>query len=66
MRQVLAADHKNSHLIPTWQNFDVLELMQAALGPLEDFTDMLPGEEKVTVSAVKPVSHIKDKGFEVF
>jgi len=32
--------------------------MKAVLGPLEDFTDMLSGERKVTVSAIKPVLHI--------
>ena len=58
IRQVLATDRKNTHLIPTWQDLDVLESMQAALGPLKDFTDMLSGEMKVTVSAIKPVLHI--------
>ena len=58
LRQVLATDCKNTHLIPTWQDLDVLESMQAALGPLKDFTDMLSGEMKVTVSAIKPVLHI--------
>ena len=32
--------------------------MRGALGPLEDFTDMLSGEKEVTVSAIKPVLHI--------
>ena len=58
IRQVLATDRKNAHLKPTWQDLDVLESMEAALGPLEDFTDMLLGEMKVTVSAIKPVLHI--------
>ena len=55
IRQVLATDHKNAHLRPTWQYLDVLESMQATFGPLEDFTDMLSGERKVTVSAIKPI-----------
>ena len=58
IRQVLTVDRKNSHLIPTWQDLDVLESMKAALGQLDDFTDMLSGEQKVTVSAIKPVLHI--------
>jgi len=58
IRQVLAVDRKNTHLIPTWQDLDVLELMKAALGQFDDFTDMLSGEQKVTVSAIKPVLHI--------
>ena len=58
IRRLLATDRKHSHLIPTWQDLDVLESMRGALGPLEDFTDMLSGEKKVTVSAIKPVLHI--------
>ena len=46
IRQLLATDRKHSHLIPTWQDLDVLESMRGALGPLEDFTDMLSGEKK--------------------
>ena len=58
IRQVLSADRKDTHLIPTWQDLEVLESMQAALSPLADFTDMLSGEERVTVSTIKPVMHI--------
>ena len=58
IRQVLTVDRKNAHLIPTWQDLDVLESMKAALGQLDDFTDMLSGEKKVTVSAIRPVLHI--------
>ena len=46
------------HLIPTWQDLEVLESMKAALGQLDDFTDMLSGEQKVTVSSIKPVLHV--------
>ena len=58
IRQVLTVERKNAHLIPTWQDLDVLESMKAALGQLDNFTDMLSGEQKVTVSAIKPVFHI--------
>ena len=58
IRQVLTVDRKYAHLIPTWQDLDVLESMKAALGQLDDFTDMLSGEQKVTVSAINPVLHI--------
>ena len=58
IRQVQSPDCKSGHLIPTWQDLDVLESMQAALGQLEDFTDMLSGEKKVTVSVIKVVLHI--------
>ena len=53
IQQVLTVDRKYAHLIPTWQDLDVLESMKAALGQLDDFTDMLSGEQKVTVSAIK-------------
>ena len=32
--------------------------MQAAVGTLADFTDMLSGEQLVTVSSIKPVLHV--------
>ena len=32
--------------------------MKAALGQLDDFTDVLSGEQKVTVSVIKPTLHI--------
>ena len=32
--------------------------MKTALGQLDDFTDMLSGEQKVTVSVIKPVLYI--------
>ena len=35
-----------------------MESIQAALGPLADFTDMLSAENFVTVSALNPVLHV--------
>ena len=58
IQQVLTVECKNAHLIPTWLDLDVLESMKAALGQLDDFTDMLSGEQKVTVSVIKPVLYI--------
>ena len=52
IQQVLTLDHNNAHLIPTWLDLDVLESMMAALGQLDDFTRMLSGEQKVTMSAI--------------
>jgi len=49
---------KTSHLIPTWQDIDVLESIQTALGQLADFTDMLSAENFVTMSSILPVLHI--------
>ena len=55
VRVVLASDRKSSHLIPTWQDCDVLDSISAALKPLKETTDALSGEKCVTVSAVKPL-----------
>ena len=61
IRQVLSEDRKTSHLIPTWQDTMVLESISSALTPLHDFTDMLSGEEYVSVSLVKPLmKHLQD------
>ncbi|XDV18076.1 hypothetical protein PO909_023848 [Leuciscus waleckii] len=51
-------DQKSRHLLPTWQDIDVLEAITKALKPLQDFTDALSGEEYVSVSYVKPVLHL--------
>ena len=58
IRQVLSTDRKCSHLVPTWQDVEVLESLKAAFGSLADFTDMLSGEKRVTLSALKTVMHI--------
>ena len=59
IRVVLASDRKSSHLIPTWQDFDVIDSVLAALAPLKEMTDLLSGEQHITVSAVRPlVQHI--------
>lgn len=48
-------DRNHQHLIPTWQDIAVLESVNAALKPAAEFTDMLSGENYVTVSSVKPI-----------
>ncbi len=55
IRVVLGADRKTSHLIPTWQDIDVLQSIDRALSPLLSLTDILSGESYVTVSAVLPM-----------
>ena len=55
VRVVLASDRKTSHLIPTWQDCDVLDPISAALRPPKEMTDALSGEKCVMVSAVKPL-----------
>ncbi|XP_047656263.1 E3 SUMO-protein ligase ZBED1-like [Tachysurus fulvidraco] len=58
LSQVLKADKKTKHLVPTWQDTDVLESISRTLGPLLEFTDALSGEDYVSVSYIKPVLHI--------
>lgn len=57
LHQVLSTDRKTAHLIPSWQDIDVLESINKALSPLTDFTDILSGERYVTVSALMPLLH---------
>lgn len=54
---VLSSDRKTRHLVPTWQDVEVLEALNKTLSPLTDFTDALSGEQYVNIS-VKPVLHL--------
>ncbi|CAM4533447.1 unnamed protein product [Leuciscus chuanchicus] len=56
--RVLGADKKTRHLVPTWQDLEVLEATNKAVKPLQDFTDALSGESYVSVSYIKPVLHL--------
>lgn len=58
LSQVLSEDRKTCHLVPTWQDTEVLESINNALRLLQDFTDALPGEMYVVVSYLKPVLHL--------
>ena len=55
IRIVLASDRKASHLIPTWQDFDVIESVLAAFRPLGELTDVLSAEKSITIFAVRPL-----------
>ncbi|XP_051535847.1 zinc finger BED domain-containing protein 4-like [Myxocyprinus asiaticus] len=55
---VLSMDKKVRHLVPTWQDIEVLEAVNNSLSPLAEFTDALSGEQYVSVSYVKPVLHL--------
>ncbi len=46
---------KVSHLVPFWQDMEVLQSINSALSPLSSLTDILSGETYVTVSAVLPM-----------
>lgn len=56
--QILGADKKTRHLVPTWQDIDVLESVNKAIKPLHDFTDALSGESYVSISFLKPTLHL--------
>ena len=59
IRMVLCDDRNSSHLIPSWQDCDMLESIAVALKPLKAMTDALSSEQCVTISAVMPLlSHI--------
>ena len=55
IRIILGADRSSSHLIPTWQDCNVLQAVAAALKPLKEMTDALSAEKCPTISAVKPL-----------
>lgn len=56
--QVLEADRKTRHLVPSWQDIDVIESVKKALSPLRDFTDALSDEDNVSVSYIKLVLYM--------
>ncbi|XP_039597059.1 E3 SUMO-protein ligase ZBED1-like [Polypterus senegalus] len=60
---VLSSDKKSRHLIPTWQDMDVLEAINKSLHPLVNFKDALSDEKYVSVSFVKPVLHFFNASF---
>ncbi|XP_028408650.1 zinc finger BED domain-containing protein 1-like [Dendronephthya gigantea] len=57
IRRVLGGDRETSHLVPTWQDLEVLECLNNALSPLKDFTDILSASSYITISVVKPILH---------
>ena len=60
IRLVLNSDRGTSHIVPTWQDLDVLQAIDSAISSLSSLTDILSGERYVTVSAVLPMLHILD------
>ncbi|CAM4685940.1 unnamed protein product [Leuciscus chuanchicus] len=58
LSKVLSTDRKVRHLLPSWQDLEVLESVNKALSPLQDFTDALSGERYVSISCVKPTLHL--------
>ncbi|KAF0028001.1 hypothetical protein F2P81_019088 [Scophthalmus maximus] len=56
--RVLGSDKRSCHLVPTWQDLDLLESINKAVKPLQEFTDALSAESYVSVSFIKPVLHL--------
>ena len=46
---VLSEDRKTRHLVPAWQDSDVLEAIHTSLRPLVEFTDALSSKKYVSV-----------------
>ena len=55
IRVVLGQDRKTSYLVPSWQDLDVLRSVICVIKPLQEITDTLSGEKRVTCSVVKPL-----------
>uniref|UniRef100_A0A1X7UE71 HAT C-terminal dimerisation domain-containing protein n=1 Tax=Amphimedon queenslandica TaxID=400682 RepID=A0A1X7UE71_AMPQE len=47
VRQVLGFDRKTTHLIPNWQDLDVMESLDEVLSPLAEFTNILSSEKLI-------------------
>ena len=53
---------KTVHLIATWQDIQVLESINKTFAPVADLTDIISGEDYITVSNIKPfLHHISNK-----
>ncbi|XP_033498677.1 E3 SUMO-protein ligase ZBED1-like isoform X2 [Epinephelus lanceolatus] len=58
LTKVLSTDRKTRQRLPSLQDLDVLESLNKALSPLQDFTDALSAEQYVSISYLKPVLHL--------
>ena len=52
IRDIMKADSKTKHLVPTWQDKDCWQALTKALSPVAALTDMLCGHKYVTVSSL--------------
>jgi len=43
IRLVLCSDRSTGHLVPTWQDLDVVHAIDSAISPLSGLTDILSG-----------------------
>ena len=59
IRIVLSADRKYSHLLPTWQDTEILEAFSSVLSTLDDLTDFLSGKDYVSISSIRSNTFMK-------
>ena len=62
IQQVFSNDRKTLHLIPSWQDIDLLESLDKTLSPFADLTDILSWEKYVTMSSMASDIPIHNKG----
>lgn len=55
LTQVFMDDKKHQHLTPTWQDSMVIDTVVTTLQGVHVLTDLLSGEEEVTVSSFMPL-----------
>lgn len=55
---ILSENRSTQHFDPTRQDTEVLESVNKALKPLQEFTDALSGEDYVCISYLLPVLHL--------
>ncbi len=53
IRDIMKADSKTKHLVPTLQDRDCWQAISQALRPVAALTDMLSGQKYVTTSSLK-------------
>ena len=51
IRRVLGNDKDTSHLVPKWQDLEVLESVDKARGLIREFTDIMSASNYVTIKA---------------
>ncbi|XP_053350758.1 low affinity immunoglobulin gamma Fc region receptor III-like [Clarias gariepinus] len=57
LSKILSADRKVRHLLPSWQDLEILEVVNKALSPLQDFTDA-QSESPKPVVIIKPDTQV--------
>ncbi len=51
----LGEDRQHAHLIPYWQDIQVIEAVKGTLKPVAEFNSILSGKQYVTMSSLLPM-----------